>query len=147
MELIRLIATRTEALGKLIFYPFIIWLILFVARINYFDNWHLPIGLGIILSLGALYAWSSAFVLRRSAERARATTIQRLTKQLAGTLADKAEDQSLASQIEFALSEVRSSRQGAFAPFTQHPVLQALLIPFGGVGGIYLFDLLTKLNI
>ncbi|MCK9295588.1 MAG: hypothetical protein M0P70_10950 [Desulfobulbaceae bacterium] len=145
--LIRLIAIRTEALGKLIFYPFSIWLILFMARINYFDNWHLPIGLGIILTLGALYAWSSAFVLRRSAERARAAAIQRLTKQLAGTLADKTEGQSLASQIEFALSEVRSSRQGAFAPFTQHPVLQALLIPFGGVGGIYLFDLLAKLNI
>ena len=145
--LIRLIAIRTEALGKLIFYPCIIWLILFVARINYFDNWHLPIGLGIILSLGALYAWSSAFVLRRSAEQARATTIRRLTKQLAGTLAEKEEDRSLVSQIEFALNEVRSSRQGAFAPFSQHPVLQALLIPFGGVGGVYLFDLLAKLNI
>ena len=145
--LIRLIAIRTEALGKLIFYPCTIWLILFVARINYFDNWHLPIGLGIILTLGALYAWSSAFVLRRSAEQARATTIQRLTRQLAGTHADKAKDQGLVSQIEFALNEVRSSRQGAFAPFSQHPVLQALLIPFGGVGGLYLFDLLAKLNI
>ncbi|MBU0910834.1 MAG: hypothetical protein KJ717_14795, partial [Proteobacteria bacterium] len=145
--LIRLIAIRTDTLGKLIFYPFIIWLILFVARINYFDNWHLPIGLAIIITLGALYAWSSAFVLRRSAERARAAALHRLTRQLAGTLADKAEDQSLVRQIEFALGEVRSCRQGTFAPFSQHPVLQALLIPFGGVGGLYLFDLLAKLNI
>lgn len=145
--LILLIANRSEVLGKLIFYPFIIWLIMFASRIYYFDNWHMPLGLGIVITLGALYAWSSAFVLRRSAESARVAMIQRLTKRLAGTLMEKDEGQSLAKQIEFALNEAKSIRQGAFARFTQHPVLQALLIPFGGVGGLYLFEFLVKLNI
>lgn len=145
--LIRLIAIRSDALGKLIFYPFVIWFILFVARVNYFDNWHLPIGLSIIITLGAVYVWSSAFVLRRSAERARGTAVQRLNRQMAGTLAENPAGADQVRQIEFVLKEVKSTQQGAFAPFSQHPVLQALLIPFGGVGGLYLFDFLTKLNI
>ena len=145
--LILLIAIRTEVLGKLIFYPFIIWLIMFTSRIKYFDNWHMPLGLAIVISLGALYAWSSAFVLRRSAENARATTIQRLTEGLAHTTMEKAEGQGSVKLTEFVLSEVKSIRQGAFARFSQHPVLQALLIPFGGIGGVYLIDFLVKLNI
>ena len=48
--------------------------------------------------------------------------------------------------IEFVLDAVRSIRQGAFAPFTQHPVVRSLLVPFGGVGGIYLVDFLAKMN-
>lgn len=145
--LIRLIAIRTEALGKLIFYPFVILLIMFLARIKYFDNWHLPVGLALVIGLGAMYAWSSALVLRRSAEKARETTIKYLTKQLAGSCSSEADNNCSAKSIAFALDQVRSCRQGAFVPFSQHPVLQALLIPFGGVGGVYLFDFLAKLNI
>jgi hypothetical protein len=143
---ISLIADRTEVVGRLIFYPIIVWLIMFMARINYFDNWHLPIGLGIVLTMGALYAWSSAFVLRRSAEHAREATLQRLTMRLAEILRDKGQDQGRIRQIEFALKEVRSNRKGAFAPFTHHPLLQSLMIPFGGVGGWYFLEFLAKLT-
>lgn len=145
--LVHLIAKRTGVVGKLIFYPFIVWFIMFISRINYFDNWQFPIGLAIVISLGAVYAWSCAFVLRRSAERARADVVHRLTTHLALVLSNKNPDQNRVKRIEFVLNEVKSIRDGAFAPFTQHPVVQALLVPFGGVGGIYLIDFLTKLNV
>jgi hypothetical protein len=145
--LVHLIANRTEVVGKLIFYPFIVWFIMFISRINYFDNWQTPIGLAIVISMGAVYAWSCAFVLRRSAERARADVVHRLTTHLALVLSNKNPDQNRLKRIEFVLNEVKSIRDGAFAPFTQHPVVQALLVPFGGVGGIYLIDFFTRLNV
>jgi hypothetical protein len=34
---------------------------------------------------------------------------------------------------------------GAFAPFTQQPALQALLLPFGGYGSVQLVEYLMNL--
>lgn len=144
--LVRLIARRTDAIGRLIFYPFIVWFIMFISRINYFDNWQTPIGLAIVISLGAVYAWSCAVILRRSAERARKNAVQRLTTRLASVFSHKEPDEYEVTRISFVLDEVKAIREGAFAPFTQHPVVQALAVPFGGVGGVYLLDFLDKLN-
>jgi hypothetical protein len=147
LTLIRLIAMRTDTVGKLIFYPFIVWLVMFVSRFDYFDNWRTPLGLAVVISLGALYAWSCAFLLRQSAERARTCAVDRLKRLKSDVLASETPSQDLIKYTDFVLDEVRSIRQGAFAPFTQHPVVQSLLVPFGGVGGIYLIEFLTKMNI
>ncbi len=80
--LIRLIAMRTEEVGKLIFYPFIVWLFLFVSRSHYFDNWPTPVGLAVVICLGAMLAWICAFLLRRSAERARTRVVSLLEGRL-----------------------------------------------------------------
>ena len=40
--LIQLVARRTNVVGKLIFFPFIIWFLMFIARLHYFDNWRTP---------------------------------------------------------------------------------------------------------
>ena len=145
-DTIRLIAMRTDVVGRLIFYPFIVWLIMFVARIDYFDNWKTPYGLAVIISLGAVLAWICAFLLRRSAEKARTCVVGRLHDVLHDEKENKNPSQALIDYIEFVIDEVRSIRQGAFAPFSQHPVLRALLVPFGGVGSIYLIDFLAKMN-
>jgi hypothetical protein len=145
--LVHLIARRSDVVGKLIFYPFIVWFIMFMSRISYFDNWQTPIGLGVVISMSAVYAWSCAFVLRRSAESARTIVVRRLTNHLFVVLSNEKPNQDRVKRIEFVLNEVKSTQEGAFAPFTQHPVMQALVVPFGGVGGLYLIDFFTKLNI
>ena len=145
--LIRLIAMRTDVVGKFIFYPFIVWLVIFVSRFHYFDNWGTPVGLAVVISLGALYAWACAFLLRQSAEGARACAVAHLKKILFDTLKEEKPAPDRIKHIGFVLGEVRSIKQGAFAPFTQHPIVQSLLVPFGGVGGIYLIDFFTKMNI
>jgi hypothetical protein len=147
LTFVRLIAMRTDAVGKLIFYPFIVWLVMFISRFDYFDNWRTPPGLAVVISLGALYAWTSAFLLRQSAESARTCVTDRLKDLLFLTLKDKKPNSDRMKQIESVLGEVRSIKEGAFAPFTQHPLVQSLLVPFGGVGGIYLVEFLTKMNI
>jgi hypothetical protein len=147
--LVRLIAKHTEVVGKLIFYPFTIWFLLFVSRMDYFDNWYTPVSLMIFISFTAVCAWSCAFVLRRSSEHARTNVIDRLSKQLLRAMTNKpsCSDDDCISEIKFVVDEVRAMRSGAFAPFTQHPLVQALVLPFGGAGGLALLDLFVKLNL
>jgi hypothetical protein len=143
--LIHLITKRTDVVGKLIFYPFIVLFIMFAARFYYFDNWHAPIGLVIVISLSAVYAWNCAFFLRKSAEELRKASIHSLKEKLIQVLTVRDPDQRRVKQIEFALKEISAIDEGAFAPFSQHPMVQALIVPFGGVGGMYLIDFLTRL--
>jgi hypothetical protein len=142
LKLIRLIAERTAVIGTFIFYPFIIWLIIFVSRIAYFDNWKVPLGLAVVLSLGALYAWASALLLRREAEKARSTIVGSLERLPVSAPIGR----RLTRQLEETVGQIKSVQYGAFARLSQHPVLQVLLLPFGGVGGMVGIDLLSKLN-
>ena len=88
--LIRLIARDTGVVGRLIFYPFIVWLVILVSRMPYFDNWRTPIGLAIVISMSAVLAWSCAFMLRRTAESIRADVLERLSRKIqAAELADQ----------------------------------------------------------
>jgi hypothetical protein len=140
--LIRLIAKRTDVVGKFIFYPFIVWFVIFVSRLHYFDNWRTPIGLAIVISMSAVLAWSCAFMLRRVAERLRADILDRLA------IEAHAEPpiQGHKEDLQRLLNEVKAIQRGAFAPYYQNPVVNSLLVPVGGVGGMQLLDLLSKLT-
>jgi len=143
LRLLQLIAKRTEAVGKLIFYPFIVLFILFVARINYFDNWHTPLGLAAVFSLSAAYAWSCALFLRRAAENARSYAIRRLNMDLQQVHFAKDPDEKQMMRIRFAIDEIKSIREGAFLPFLQHPAIQSLLLLLSVIG-VNMLDILQK---
>lgn len=130
---IRLIAARTESLGKMIYYPFIIILLLFVARNAIFAAWHWTLFLYIIFALNVAYACIAAFWLRRVAETAREDALQALRDRLLEALAEK---RSLKTTefLKSCISEVENKRDGAFAPLFQQPIFKAVLMPFGGAG-------------
>ena len=62
-------------------------------------------------------------------------------------LATEPVNQEKMKRIEFVLKEISVLKEGAFAPFTQQPLLQALLVPFGGVGGVFMVDFFSKMNV
>lgn len=128
---IKFIASHTEAVGKLIYYPFIILLIMFVARNRYFDSWNWPISLIIIYLMNSIYALYCALMLRREAEETRQVALDRLGKELVEATA--ACDKYRTKHLETMIDEIKSLRQGAYSPFTQNPVLHAILIPSGGI--------------
>jgi hypothetical protein len=144
--LIRLVAQRSEAVSKLIFFPFMIWLILFISRWNYFDNWRTPLGLAFVISLSAIFTWSCAVMLRHVAEKLRTQIIHQLYRDLIVLGAASAPDGVRQNRVRLVLDEVKSMCQGAFTPFFQNPVVQALFVPFGGVGGLTLLDFLNKIT-
>jgi hypothetical protein len=120
---------------------------LFLSGTNYFDNWQTPIGLAVVISLGAVYAWSCAYLLRDTAEHARTDAVHRLKEESMRVLATEPVNQEKMKRIEFVLKEISLLKEGAFAPFTQQPLLQALLVPFGGVGGVFMVDFFSKMNV
>ena len=48
----------------------------------------------------------------------------------------------LASQLELLLRRVEELHEGAFSPFSQQPVVRAMLLPLGGLGGTALLNYL-----
>lgn len=66
---ITLIAKRTEAVGGLIFYPFITFSLMAVSRIAYFDKWNIPLGLMAIYTILGVCIFSNAFFCKARQKR------------------------------------------------------------------------------
>ncbi|MGO9577891.1 MAG: hypothetical protein ACLP2P_00615 [Desulfobaccales bacterium] len=140
--LIRSIAKHTAVVGKLIYYPFIVWFIIVLSRLYYFDNWHAPIGLAIVIFMSALLVWYCAFTLRRAAEELRADVVERLEL---GTPRARPPSKEYAERVQTLRKEIISEQRGAFAPYLQNPVLHSFLA-LGGIGGLQLLGLLRQIT-
>jgi len=51
----------------------------------------------------------------------------------------------LSVRIPLLIYEVNGIQAGPFVPLAQHPIIRAIAMPFGGVGGLYLIDYLTTM--
>ena len=60
---------------------------------------------------------------------------------------DMGGDRSGVEQLEMIIQKIKQMDEGAFAPFSQQPVLRAILIPFGSYGGVMLLESLRYLNL
>lgn len=127
---IRLIAEQTRALSPLIYYPFIIAFLMIVSRINYFDAWDWPIRLALVYCAILGYAIYSACRLRHYAETARSDALEKVKRQLFKhtTMGE----QNRANAAREIMNEIQSIRDGAFAAFSKHPLLGAILLPSSG---------------
>jgi hypothetical protein len=153
----QLIVLATRRIYRLIYLPFILLLFLVLARSSIFDAMDFPLALILVTGLALGYALYTAVLLRRSAEAARAKAIEHYNSRLLVQAGQKDNplpvDTSMSAatsmpisteQITLLMERIRSTREGAFASFTQQPALQALLLPFGGYGGVQLVEYLIK---
>lgn len=171
---VQVIARHSEALGKLLLYPFAVLMLLILARNDFFDHWYW--GLRDTLSYGLLatYALASTVLLRRSSEEARGRALKFLrgrlmraegdadAAQAAATGSSVAEGRDTGSdgqptpprdqtpfstrQLELLIDDIRSMARGAFAPLSEHPIVRAAILPFTGLGLTSLLDLMATLN-
>jgi hypothetical protein len=86
----------------------------------------------------------AAIRLRRTAEGMRTEDMLILNRQLMDAQAGNKEGD--AKQITSMLSQLRELRTGAFAPFSQQPLVKALLTILGSASGITLLEYATQLN-
>ena len=128
---ILLIARRTEAVGGLIYYPFIILSLLILARLSYFDNWNWPPVLILTFSLHFALALYAAWRLPEVAREYRDKVLERLKRRKRQALMlAKESPQAIETMIE----EVQSTHQGAFSSLWEQPAIRALLFPSSGIG-------------
>jgi hypothetical protein len=131
---VQLIADLTEAVGRLIYAPFILFSILLLSRNSWWDNWGWTYGLVIIFIANLVLAAVSVLVLQRGARKAKSAaeaTLEAKVKKLeAVTAASPAHNN--ATQAEKLLQDIRHLKRGAFVPFWQNPLVAAILVPSGG---------------
>ncbi len=140
---IRFIAERTDSIGKMMYYPFLILFLMVVSRHTAFDNWDFPLGLIIILSLSAMFALWAAFVLRRAGEKARRKAVRSLRNKLFQLKGEGEGHRHRFEQVQMTIQEIESNRAGAFAPLGQHPIFRSVAFPSGAFGILVLIEYLA----
>lgn len=128
---IRFIAKRTQSVGKVIYYPFIVFLLMILSRNSFFDNWSWPIGLILIFALNFVMAIIAALMLRWAAEEARRKAIRRIRKRQRGYAAVGSPQADLMDKLR---ELVENETEGAFSILAGHPLLAAVLLPGGSIG-------------
>jgi hypothetical protein len=144
---LQFIAQRTVCVSGLIYYPFIVLSLLLLSRSQVFDNWQMPTVALLIAGLDIGIVLLSATLLRRAAEKARKQALKAVDDWLLQASAPGAQDLPAPKQLELLRERIKALNEGAFAPFSQQPLLKAVLLPFATLGGTSLLDFLTLANI
>jgi len=124
---IDLISRRTEAVNRLIRYPFIALLIMIAARNDYFDIWNYPLLLLLSWGMNVVLALSVALLLYQSADRAKQAVLAGLSKQMVQALGLSKDHEIRAEQVQYIIDQVEANQKGAFVPFYQQPVVESSL--------------------
>ncbi|HET7061504.1 MAG TPA: hypothetical protein VFI43_04925 [Nitrosospira sp.] len=169
----RLITALTRRIQLLIYLPFISILFIIVGRSDLFDAMDFPPALIAVVVLSLGYAIYTEIVLRSAALDARGQILKEYEERLfvmEGNVPAEAPDRTrdaplatatpgnssqtstsrppiTAEQIKLLMERIRNTHEGAYAPISQQPALQALLLPFGGLGGVQLIEYLMSFTI
>jgi hypothetical protein len=122
---IELIAQRTEVVNRLVRYPFIVLLIMIVARNSYFDDWHFPLTIIAGWSANVFLALTAALLLYRAAEQARNASVARLNHSVLQGLDRGAESDADVKLTRQVIEDIEAVGQGAFVPLWQQPVVES----------------------
>ncbi len=137
---IRLIARHTDAVTPLVVAPFAMLTLVVVARSRLFDNWALTWPIAFVAALCVVWLGLLTVSLKLSAERMRASALDRMNADLRWLQGSSPEWKKLIDPMKQMLEWVERERRGAFAaPFDQW-FFKALLVPLGGAGGAQLVE-------
>jgi hypothetical protein len=132
---------RTKCITTLLYYPFLIIALLLISRSPLFADYGRNIPDWIAMGVGVLIVTACAVWLRWTVEDSRAKARRRLNQQI--ILARNLDDGGhRAGQLEILLRRVEELREGAFSPFSQQPMVRAMLLPLGSIGGTALLEYL-----
>lgn len=143
---VHLIARVSRPVGDLVWYPVLVLVILAFGRHSVFDAWDFPPALMIVMLIALLYVVGCAWTLRSAAERVRKTAIRNLSLARLRAQGGQGKDACI-GQLDSLLKAVSDEREGAFRPFSQQPVVQALLTLASSVSGLALIQYSSLLNL
>ena len=153
-----MVVKRSKVVDQLICLPFFVLTLILLSSTSYFDRWDMPPQVAFIILAGAVIALSSANRLRMSAQKARGTALTNLkaiyctlifkeaNPQKHSTFGFSAYNKKMSVSLKNMIEEIENLKSGPFTPLTQHPIVSAIALPFGGVGGFYIIDILSKMN-
>jgi len=136
---LQLVARLTARIDVFVYYPATLMGLMLLARAEYFDNWNFPIGLAIVVGVGAAYVVASAIRLRASSEEARRLVMRELSeRRLAGL------QPASSQQLDQIMATISTLREGAFLPYAELPVFRAVALPSGAYGLFAVMELIAN---
>lgn len=126
---LRLISRRTTWVGNFIWYPSLVIAGLFAATFTmqygqyHFDSNPITLVASIALIVTAVV------LLRQSAEKWRAALLEKLKNARLSLLAAGTPTGATVAQIKLLINLVTELEEGAFAPYSQQPLVRAVLLP------------------
>ena len=126
---LRLIARRTSWVSGFIWYPSLVIAGMFAATFTFeYGRYHFESNPVIfIASIGLIVA--AVVLLRQGAESWRADVLQRLDHDRLALLAAKPARPEAVAELEVLVDLVTGLRDGAFAPYSEQPLVKAVLLP------------------
>jgi hypothetical protein len=135
-----LIARHTEAVGKLVPFPFYLLALIVIARTSLFDNWRItPILLAVYLG-GFALACVATYVLWKAAQDAKSIAIERMKIYKLRIAGNEPPRPAAAAQVGMLLDRIENERRGAFRPISEQPLLRAVLYPISTFGGLQIVE-------
>ncbi|GAB1719150.1 MAG: hypothetical protein NTAFB09_08810 [Nitrosospira sp.] len=125
-DMVEVVAKRTQAVDKLIYYPMLCIVLMLFAKITYFDNQDLPLSKALTFGVAISVLFFSGFMLRHEANKLRLSIrkdVQNRTVNASCTW-DRKKD---------TLKRLDTIDEGAFQPMLEQPVMQALLIVLASI--------------
>ena len=125
-KMVEVVAERTRAVDKLIYYPMLCIMLMLFAKITYFDNQDFPLSKGITFGAAISFLFLSGFVLRREANELK-LSVKKSVRNIGG-------NSNRTDEIERIIKRIDAIDEGAFQPMMEQPVMQALLIILASIG-------------
>jgi hypothetical protein len=139
---IQLIADLTEGVGRLLWLPSFVFVLMLLSLNTWTDRGPLSPGLMLVLLVNFGLSIASVVILQSAAQAARNRAVESLTAKVKRAEAAVAEtpQRNDAAQAEKLLDEIHNLRRGAFVGFWQNPALSAVLVPSGATMVIQLLQ-------
>ena len=129
---IRLIARRTLVIGRSVYHVIFVFVLLWLSRTRLFDNWDWPPALTASFVINGVAVGFMPFWMRLTADKAKKKAVEALNARRTRLLSLGEKDR--VAVVERLIAEVRDEDRGAFQVLSQYPLLNALLLPSGGLG-------------
>jgi hypothetical protein len=126
-KIVSLVAERTRAVDKLIYYPMLCIMLMLFSKITYFDNQDFPLSKGITFGAAISLLFLSGFMLRHEANQLK-LSVRKSLKNL------KQNNDCTKEKIDKTIERIDAIDEGAFQPMLEQPVMQALLIVLASIG-------------
>jgi hypothetical protein len=141
---LQMIADLTETVGKLVYWPFIVLLLILLARNPWWDHWTWNWPLMVTFGINAVLAAVSSIILQRAAVTAREIGVKHLEEKVNEKRRKAAVSiaQHESNSAELLLEEIHELQRGAFAPISKNPLVGALLL---NSSGVVLVEMLAQL--
>jgi hypothetical protein len=126
---LRLVAQRTSWVGTFIWYPSLVIAGIFAATFTFeYGRYRFETN-PVTLIAGVALIVASVVVLREAAESWRADVLRKLDNRRLSLLAVKPSNPDAIAQTQVLIDLVSHLRDGSFAPYSEQPLVRAVLLP------------------